>query len=56
MTWVSPKKSRVDLFISEFCDGIEKVRRFDVPVDFILGNSINITFIRYTIWKSQGIN
>ena len=32
--------SQVDLFISAECDIIKKVRRVDLPIDFILGGYI----------------
>ena len=47
------KFPQVDLFISAECDGIDKVRRVYIPVDFIVGRSINTIFMKHKIWKRQ---
>ena len=46
----------MDLFISLICDGIDKVRWVDIPIDFIPGSSINKIFMKHTIWKRQYIH
>ena len=55
MTWMSPKHSQVEFFISAKFDGIDKVRRVDLPIDFIIGGSVNTIFMKHTIWNCQGI-